>query len=162
MRQAQQRYPGDFWINYFFGCYWRDDYPQEAVGYLMLARALRGAGDREGALAAFRRSVDLNPIHDVMKERFEITSGRELEEARAEWEKSLERDPPEHDAWYGYAELCLFLGREEEYSRARRELLNRFGATTNSFVAERTSRACLLMPATGDELRQAAALAERA
>jgi tetratricopeptide (TPR) repeat protein len=97
-----------------------------------------------------------------MKERFEITSGRDLEEARAEWEKSLESDPPEHDAWYGYAELCLFLDRDEEYSRARRELLKRFGATTNSFVAERTSRACLLMPATGDELRQAAALAERA
>jgi hypothetical protein len=37
MRQAQQRYPGDFWINYFFGCYWRDDYPQEAVGYLRVA-----------------------------------------------------------------------------------------------------------------------------
>jgi serine/threonine-protein kinase len=41
-------------------------------------------------------------------------------------------------------------------------MLKRFGETTNPFVAERTGRACLLMPATGDELRQAVALAERA
>src|SRR5262249_53996832 len=68
----------------------------------------------------------------------------------------------EHDAWYGYAELCLFLGDEDEYRRARRALLERFGATNNPYVAERVGRACLLLPATGDELRQAVALAERA
>jgi serine/threonine-protein kinase len=41
-------------------------------------------------------------------------------------------------------------------------LLKRFGATTNPFDAERTARACLLLPATDDELRQAVALSERA
>ncbi|HEV3083948.1 MAG TPA: serine/threonine-protein kinase, partial [Gemmataceae bacterium] len=35
--QAQQRYPGDFWINYFLGCFWWEDYPQEAVGYFRVA-----------------------------------------------------------------------------------------------------------------------------
>jgi serine/threonine-protein kinase len=86
----------------------------------------------------------------------------ELESSRAAWEKLLERDPPDHKSWYGYAELCLFLGREEDYGRARRVLLTRFGATTNPFEAERTARACLLLPGTDDELRQAVALAERA
>jgi serine/threonine-protein kinase len=41
-------------------------------------------------------------------------------------------------------------------------LLKKFGATTNPFEAERTARACLLLPGTHDELRQAVALAERA
>jgi eukaryotic-like serine/threonine-protein kinase len=41
-------------------------------------------------------------------------------------------------------------------------LLERFGATTNPFHAERTARACMLLPATEDELRQATALAQRA
>src|SRR5207302_392927 len=74
MREAQQRHPGDFWINYLLGCFWWEDYPQEAVGYflvavairptsdgayLMLGRVLHGAGDREGAIAAFRHSVAL-------------------------------------------------------------------------------------------------------
>jgi serine/threonine-protein kinase len=85
-----------------------------------------------------------------------------LNEARAAWKSALEADPPEHGVWHGYAELCLFLGDEDEYRRARRDLLERFGATADPYIAERTSRACLLMPATGDELRQAVALTERA
>ena len=58
--------------------------------------------------------------------------------------------------------MCLFLGREDEYRRARRDLLARFFLTNNPYFAERTGRACLLLPATGDELRQAVALARRA
>jgi serine/threonine-protein kinase len=61
-----------------------------------------------------------------------------------------------------FSELCLFLGREDEYRRARQALLARFGATRNPYFAERTGRACLLMPAMGDELRQAVTLTERA
>jgi serine/threonine-protein kinase len=85
-----------------------------------------------------------------------------LDEARVAWKSALEADPLEHEAWYGYAELCLFLGEEDEYRRARRALLERFGATTDPYIAERTGRACLLRPATGDELRQAVTVAERA
>src|SRR5262249_35732319 len=70
--------------------------------------------------------------------------------------------PPGHDAWYGYAELCLFLGRVDEYRGARKALLGRFGATTDVFVAERTGRACLLWPASADELTRATALVDRA
>ena len=58
--------------------------------------------------------------------------------------------------------MCLFLGREDEYRRARQDLLARFFITDNPYFAERTGRACLLLPATGDELRQAVALARRA
>ena len=37
-----------------------------------------------------------------------------------------------------------------------------FSSPSNPYFAERTGRACLLLPATGDELRQAVALARRA
>ena len=56
----------------------------------------------------------------------------------------------------------LFLGREDEYRWARRELLARFGGTSNPHVAERTGRACLFLPATEEELRKASALIGRA
>jgi serine/threonine-protein kinase len=84
------------------------------------------------------------------------------EKALVEWKAMLTANPTDHNTCYGYAELCMFLGREDEYRSARRSLLSQFGTSTDPFIAERTSRACLLMPAEGDELRQAVALAERA
>jgi serine/threonine-protein kinase len=58
--------------------------------------------------------------------------------------------------------MCLFLGREDEYRRARRDLFARFGDSTDPLVAERVGRACLLLPGTADEQRRAAALIDRA
>ena len=80
----------------------------------------------------------------------------------AAWKEELADHPPEHDDWFGYAELCLFLGDEAEYRRARRDLLAQFGSTADPAVAERTGRACLLLPAAESELEQAVALADRA
>ena len=74
-------------------------------------------------------------------------------EARDAWQEKLAADPPDHDDWFGYAELCLFLGDEADYRRAPPRLLARFGkATTRRHRTDRS--ACLLLPATGDELRQ--------
>jgi serine/threonine-protein kinase len=179
MRAAQQRHPGDFWINYFLGCFWCEECPQEAVGYFRVAvairptspgahfglgKALRGAGDTEGALAALRQSFALEPSTEVANELAWCLAPRgELEEARAAWEKFLEGDPPDHDAWYGYAQLCMFLGNEEAYRRARKALLKRFGNTRNDWIiAERTSLACMLLNDSGDDLRAGIRLADLA
>src|SRR5262249_45763519 len=138
LQEAQQRHLGDFWINYLLGLFWSKERPREAVGffrvaialrptndqaYQMLARALRDADDAEGAIAAFRQVVALNPNYAAAKDLLTalVQQGR-LEEARAAWEKLLERQPPDHDSWYGYAELCLYLGKADEYCRARRAL----------------------------------------
>jgi tetratricopeptide (TPR) repeat protein len=178
LREAQQRHPEDFWLNYLLGQFWEKASPQVAVGYFRAAVAIRPMSgeihtklgsallemkDAEGAIAAFRKALELNPSVAVVKDSAKVLApyGR-LEETRAAWEKLLELHPPDHDSWYGYAELCLFLGREEDYRRARWALLKGFGATTNPFEAERTARACLLLPGTDDELRLAVALAERA
>src|SRR5262245_50901263 len=178
LQKAQQRYPADFWINYLLGLYWNKERPRVAVGYFRvavavrptndqvyaeLAKALRDSDDEEGSIAALQKFVELNPNYAVAKDLITalVQKGR-LEDARAAWEKVLERKPQEHDPWYGYAELCLFLEKADDYRRARRALLDRFRTNTNPFDAERTARACLLLPATEDELRQAVALARRA
>jgi serine/threonine-protein kinase len=169
----------DFWLNYLLGQYWEKESPLVAVGYFRaavairprnddvhtkLGRALLDTGDAEGAIGAFRQSVVLNPNDAVAKDlAWALVPRGGLEEARAVWEKLLERDPPDHDSWYGYAQLCLFLGNEEAYRRARKALLERFGDTANDWiVAERTSLACLLLPDSGDELRRAIRLADLA
>jgi serine/threonine-protein kinase len=179
MRAAHARHPEDFWINYFLGCFWWEEYPQEAVGYCraavairpkspgawrVLARALRGAGDEEGATASFRRAMELDPNSEVATElAWVLAPMRPLEDVRAGWEKLLERAPPDHETWWGYGPLCLFLGNEAAYRKARGALLDRFGEATNRWiVAERTSVDCLLLPDSSDDLRRAIRLASLA
>jgi eukaryotic-like serine/threonine-protein kinase len=131
LREAQQRHPGDFYINYLLGHFLLPERPQEAVGYFraavairpssdqahtMLGRVLRDTGDADGATAAFRKAVALNPNRAGPKDLARALAPRgELEEACAVWEKILEGDPPDHDLWYGYAQLCAFLGNEPAY-----------------------------------------------
>jgi serine/threonine-protein kinase len=179
LRGAQQRHPEDFWLNYLLGQYWEKDDPPVAVGYFRAALAIRPGSDEtctklgkalletrdsEGAVAAFQKSFELNPNGAVVRDLAKaLAPNGRLEEARRVWERVLDRDPPDHQSYYGYAQLCLFLGKEEAYRRARKALLDRFGGTTNDWVvAERTSLACLLRPAPEDDLRRAVALAGRA
>ena len=75
---------------------------------------------------------------------------------------ALADDPPEHEAWHGYAEFCLFLGEEGEYRRIRRTLSSKFGASTDPHVAACIARACLLRPAGDEDMRRIQALAARA
>ncbi len=83
-------------------------------------------------------------------------------EVRAAWKDELAAHPPAHDDYFGYAELCLFLGDEAEYRRACRDLLAQFATVADRGVAERVGRACLLLPSPEPELRQAVALTDRA
>ena len=179
LHEAQQHHPEDFWINFQLGYLLQEQRPQEAVGFLraavasrpessqahiMLGRALHDAGDTDGAVAAFRKAIRLNPNRAGARDLARALAPRGgLEEARAAWEKTLAGDPPDHDPWYGYAQLCAFLGKEEAYRRARKALLERFGDSPDHWaIAERDSLACLLLPASGEELRRAVALADRA
>jgi tetratricopeptide (TPR) repeat protein len=138
--------------------------PDSAKFHADLGGALLDLKDYPAAAATFRRVIELNPSDGNARKNLATALaplGR-LEEARAAWGKALEQDPPRHDDWFGYAELCLFLGREGEYRKARAALLRKFGDTGDPTVAERTARACLLLPAEGAELDRAAALADRA
>jgi serine/threonine protein kinase/Tfp pilus assembly protein PilF len=80
LRQAEQRHPGDFWINYNLGHFLifgpEPHHPEEAVGYFRAAVAIRPnsaearsilglslelRGDVEGAIAAYRQAIALSP-----------------------------------------------------------------------------------------------------
>lgn len=113
------------------------------------------------AEAALRKAAGMDPMNREIQAQLRQVFYRQgkLDEARTEWQGFLATGPAEHDDWYGYAELCLFLGDEEEYRRARTALLAKFGRTTEPGIAERVARAALLAPATGGELEQSAALA---
>ena len=142
-REAVRIDPNEGWFHYCLGfALDRTDRFDEAVAELQEAMRLlpekRAEWRRDLRLALLRR-------------------GRAAE-ARAAWKEDLAAHPPAPDDWFGYAELCLFLGDEAEYRRARRDLLAQFGTVTDPAVAERVARACLLLPAPEDELQQAVAL----
>ena len=130
-----------------------------------LAVALERKGSLEEAADEFREAARRLPEKGAawmgQQRKVLLRLGRAAE-ARAVWQEQLAADPPTHDDWFGYAELCLFLANEAEYRRARRDLLARFGATTDPVIAERTGRACLLLPAPEDELRKGILLTEHA
>jgi serine/threonine-protein kinase len=138
--------------------------PTYVWAHFDLANTLRDVGRMDEALEHYRQYHDVDPTHPYVEHllRADLVRQGRGEEVRQRWKKELEADPPGHDAWFGYAELCLFLEQEEEYRRARQDLLRRFGATSDPYVAERTARTILLLPAAEDELQTAAALAERA
>jgi tetratricopeptide (TPR) repeat protein len=138
--------------------------PKYAPAYEGLGNALRSQEKLDEAIAEYRQATELDPKYGSAHRQLcdALRNQGKLEEARVVWERALESDPPDHDAWYGYAELCLFLDNEDAYRRNRTALLQRFGKTTDPVVAERTSRACLSLAAAGEELEQAVALADRA
>jgi tetratricopeptide (TPR) repeat protein len=133
--------------------------------HYFLAVALERKGNLDEAVVEFREAARLvlekraQWKRDMRKVLLRLGRGAE---ARAAWKEELAAHPPAHDDWFGYAELCLFLGDEEEYRRARRELLAQFGTVSDRDVAERVGRACLLLPVPEDELGPAVVLFERA
>jgi tetratricopeptide (TPR) repeat protein/serine/threonine protein kinase len=138
--------------------------PKYAYAHSHLGRAFQSQGKRDEATSEFLEVLRLNPRAFYTREWLLETLaplGR-LEEVRAAWEQALTGDPADHDAWFGYPELCLFLNNEDAYRRNRTALLKHFSNSTNAATAERTARACLLLPAADQELKQAVALAERA
>jgi serine/threonine-protein kinase len=149
-------------INYYRKAVQLD--PEYLWAHLNLANALRSKGQPDEAHDEFLDAVRLDPENWPAQEAIRthllrIGRGRE---ARRAWQKALESNPAEHSAWFGYAELCLFLEEEEEYHHACQDLVERYGAMTDPFVAERVGRACLLRPATKEELQTGMALADLA
>ncbi len=76
LRQAQQRYPADLWINHWLAFNLSNRNLAEAIGYyraavasypscpgvyINLGNALRAQGDLAGAIACFRKAIEFSP-----------------------------------------------------------------------------------------------------
>jgi serine/threonine protein kinase/tetratricopeptide (TPR) repeat protein len=138
--------------------------PTDAGLHISLGHLLKDKGDSEGAIGEYQKALVIDPTTTRLGVAYcwELIQRGRLEEARTAWQKVLEQEPTDYDSWHNYAELCLFLGQEDAYRRTRTAQLERFGNTTNPVVADRLAKASLLLPGSPEELRQAAALADRA
>jgi WD40 repeat protein/tetratricopeptide (TPR) repeat protein len=82
--------------------------------------------------------------------------------AAEDYRRVLELDPDAHDGWYELAAVLLQLGDRDGYRRQCREMLRRFGRTTDPYEAERTAKACLIVPGTIADSKQLVQLIEQA
>jgi serine/threonine-protein kinase len=134
--------------------------PDYALAHQNLANALSVKGVLDKAYDHSQQAIRLAPYNVEVKRCLTSVLFRQGrgQEAVDVWRKAADVNATDHEAWSGYAELCLFLGQEEEYRRVRRHLLDRFGATKSQYIAEPIGRACLLLPGTEEELWKAVAL----
>jgi serine/threonine-protein kinase len=138
--------------------------PDYAWAHYDLGNALRTSGRLDLARDEYREALRRDPHNPAVLDRLRSLMMRQGrgQEVLAEWRTDLDANPPGHESWFGYAELCLYLQQPDEYRRATRALLDRFGDSNDAFICERVGRACLLLPGPGDEVKRAAALAEHA
>jgi eukaryotic-like serine/threonine-protein kinase len=135
-----------------------------------LGDALLETNRREEAEAKYREALALCgslPFEGVYEQvrggLFKVMArGGAWEQGIADIQAGVAGRPGSIQAWYGYAELCAYLGRDDDYRDARAELLSLFGESTEPLVCESVARACLLLPASSDELQRARALIDRA
>lgn len=138
--------------------------PDYTWSCIELGNALRAKGLFDQASESYRKAFVLDPTNTRAQDGAQCALMRQgkAEEVWAAWRKTLQRNPENLDDWIGYGELSLFLGHQDEYRRARHELLERFGSSEDPSVDERTGRACLLLPAEPKEMGKAVTLVDRA
>ncbi|HET6326718.1 MAG TPA: protein kinase [Planctomycetaceae bacterium] len=138
--------------------------PHSWVSHYMLGELWRLKEAPQRALLEFTRAIEARP-NAVQAGRARRGVMLQLglgEEARIEWANGLVGVPTDHDDWYGYAELCLYLGNQVEYKRACHELLGRFEVGADPRLCEKVGRACLIGTVGPEDRKRAAALIERA
>jgi serine/threonine protein kinase/Flp pilus assembly protein TadD len=123
----------------------------EAIAEYRKAFALDHTWGSPGAFGlemAFREAVRLKPDDPEAPFTLGVFQAQlgKWKEAAAAFDRGLELGPTNHERRCHVAALYAAASDVEGYRRACRELVNRFGDTDDPVSAERTAKACLLLP----------------
>ncbi len=72
----------------------------------------------------------------------------------------MKQSPENHDNYHLLAPLLVQLGESAEYQKLCREILVKFGATTDIHIADRMAKDCLILPSPDLDLKAVAAMAD--
>jgi serine/threonine protein kinase/tetratricopeptide (TPR) repeat protein len=138
--------------------------PKGAPGHDNLGLVLEFQGRLDEAITQFRTMLDLDPGDvDVYTRLARVLSTRRRDgEAIEIMARLADLRPDYHDAWNHGAILRARTGEHAAYRAHCRRMLDRFGRTTEPGIAERTAKACLLLPLPRDDSDTACRLAELA
>jgi serine/threonine protein kinase/tetratricopeptide (TPR) repeat protein len=82
--------------------------------------------------------------------------------AAADLARAISLKPEKHTLWYQLTTLLIQAGDEAGHRLHCQRMIEQFGATQDPIIAERTAKACLLLPCSPDLLLRAASLADAA
>jgi serine/threonine-protein kinase len=143
------------------------DNPTRSMSYLNLGYALLLLGRNSEALDTLHQALAKNPDdHEralaLANLRLVLTRMGRSAEADSLWRKVLDDYPHESQAWLGYPEYCMYVGRQDDYLWARQSVLRLFADATDPTVCQQMAIACLLAPLPEDQLKTTNALISRA
>jgi serine/threonine-protein kinase len=141
--------------------------PTSGAPYFNLGRTLKELGRIDEALAALRKATDVDPRGEPARRELEQVltiaardPGRDPSYRRTiAW--LTETFPDDHDAWNHCASLWVQTGDRARYREHCCQMLDRFSRSTVPEIAERTAKACLILPLGGREQEEACDLADR-
>src|SRR5262249_7987328 len=136
-----------------------------ANSYQALGRHAEALKLREEALAL--QKAKLGPDHrETLRTMNDLANSYQAlgrcDEALAACCRAIALDPNYHASWNHVATLWARTGGRAGYAEHCRRMLERFGRTTDPPIAERTAKACLLVPLGRPEQAAACDLADRA
>ena len=136
-----------------------------AISYQALGRHAEALKLQEETLAL--RKAKLGPDHpDTLGSMHSLAISYQAlgrwDEALAACGRAIALGTDDHDTWNHAAILWARTGDRAGYRDHCRRMLDRFGPTTDPIIAERTAKACLLLPLGGPEQEAACDLADRA
>jgi serine/threonine-protein kinase len=135
-----------------------------ASAHYLLGECWRELRSPQKALVEYNRAIELYlRYEDAIQARRVVMVQLGLgEEVLQEWAEALRSAPNAVTIWKGYAELCAYLDRPDDYVQACHDLLDRFAQTNFATELEYVGRACLIRDAGAEVTAQAAAMIERA
>jgi Flp pilus assembly protein TadD len=125
-----------------------------SVGAAMLwehrARLCVAAGKCDEAIAHFTKALTLEPNESELllgRGRLYIRLGR-WKQAAADYSRLVELEPSDELTWLHAAPLLVLADDLKSYREHCEKMLARFGQSNEAHVAEKTSKACMLLPRT--------------
>jgi WD40 repeat protein len=114
-------------------------------------RVLRALADRQQVLnlaasTKRSRSAAAGGWWELSDRGHKHASAEQWKEAAADLTAAVRARPDDHWLWVIATELLVMSGDVEGYRKHCRDMLEQFGETKNPIIAERTAKACLLMP----------------
>jgi WD40 repeat protein/serine/threonine protein kinase len=138
--------------------------PNSADVYVQRARAYVKRNSWKEAAADYAKAAEVSPGDPQLwleKAHFDFGRGQ-LQDAAKAFAAAFDLHAGDHWSWYTGAAVQLYIGDLDGYQRHCRAMLRRFGQTEDPAIAERTAKACLLLPDAVEDQKLVQQLAERA
>lgn len=84
----------------------------------------------------------------------------EWQEALTNWNRVVTYAPHDHLGYHYLAPLLIQMQQLRDYQQTRARILQLFGNTTDSLIAERMVKACLILPASPEEMNVISKMAD--